>query len=87
MAMMKCIVEPATSTMNRCQPGWLMNARGSSSTAMSSSGVMPMIFTKPPAGMALTPYSVSPFLRDHSVGPKPTKNWVAFIPKSLAVTK
>ena len=48
---------------------------------------MPTIFTKPPAGIALTPYSVSPFRRDQSVGPKPTKNWVAFMPNFLAVTK
>ncbi len=41
---------------------------------------MPTILTKPPAGMALTPYSVSPRWRDHRVGPKPTKNCVAFMP-------
>ena len=39
-----------------------------------------MILTKPPAGIALTPYSVSPFVRDHNVGPNPTKNFVAFMP-------
>src|SRR5450432_1078710 len=27
-AITKCIVEPATSTMSRCQPGLLINARG-----------------------------------------------------------
>ena len=48
---------------------------------------MPTIFTNPPAGMALTPYSVSPFVRDQSVGPKPRKNWVAFMPNFLAVAK
>ena len=41
---------------------------------------MPTILTKPPAGMALMPYSVSPRRRDQRVGPKPTKNWVAFMP-------
>ena len=48
---------------------------------------MPVILTKPPSGSALTPYSVSPRLVDQSVVPKPTKNWVAFMPKALAVTK
>ena len=32
---------------------------------------MPAIEMKPPSGIAFTPYSVSPNLRDHSVGPKP----------------
>ena len=41
---------------------------------------MPTILTKPPAGMALMPYSVSPRVRENTVGPKPTKNCVAFIP-------
>src|SRR5579875_825877 len=36
--------------------------------------------------MALTPYSVSPFLRDHTVGPKPTMYWVTFTPNFLAGT-
>src|SRR5690348_4374324 len=85
--MMKCTVEPATRTTNRCHPPLLMNARGRSCAGTSSSGVIPMILTKPPAGIAFTPYSVSPLIRDHSVGPNPTKNWVAFIPKALAVRK
>ena len=46
---------------------------------------MPTILTKPPTGKALTPYSVSPFRRDQSVWPNPTKNWVAFMPNFLAV--
>src|SRR3954468_5398346 len=46
-----------------------------------------MILTKPPAGMALTPNSVSPRLRDHSVGPNPRKNCVAFMPYRRAVAK
>ena len=41
--------------------------------------------TKPPSGMPLRPYSVSPRLNDHRVGPKPTKYWVTFMPKALAV--
>src|SRR6476620_6202043 len=36
--------------------------------------------------MALNPYSVSPFLRDHSVGPNPTMYWVTFTPNFLAGT-
>src|SRR5690242_20470245 len=36
--------------------------------------------------MALMPYSVSPFLRDHSVGPNPTMYWVTFTPNFLAGT-
>src|SRR5216684_4115883 len=37
--------------------------------------------------IAFMPYSVSPFRRDQIVRPNPTKNWVAFIPNSLAVAK
>ena len=83
----KCMNDPAASTMMRCQPGWRRNERGSSAGSTSSSSVMPTIFTKPPAGMALTPYSVSPFRRDQSVWPNPTKNWVTFMPNFLAVKK
>src|ERR671930_993540 len=32
------------------------------------------------------PYSVSPRLRDHRVGPKPTMYWVTFTPNFLAGT-
>ena len=46
-----------------------------------------MILTKPPSGTALMPYSVSPFCLDHRVGPNPAKNWVAFMPNLLAVTR
>src|SRR5579859_2737032 len=83
----KCMNEPATSTITRCQPGFTRNDRGSSTASTSSIEVMPTIFTNPPAGMPLTPYSVSPRLRDHRVGPKPRKNWVAFMPNFLAVAK
>jgi hypothetical protein len=48
---------------------------------------MPTIFTNPPAGIALMPYSVSPRVIDHSVGPKPTKNFVALNPSSFAAMK
>ena len=73
-ASMKCMNEPAAKTMIRCQPGWLRNDRGSSAASTSSSSVIPTILTKPPAGIALTPYSVSPFWRDQMVRPNPTKN-------------
>src|ERR1700746_1777592 len=79
--------EPATGRTSRSQAGFTRNERGSSAGSTSSSEVMPTIFTNPPAGMALTPYSVSPLVRDHSVGPKPRKNWVAFMPNFLAVAK
>ena len=46
-----------------------------------------MMRTYPPAGMALTPYSVSPRRVDHSRGPKPRKNSVTFMPDHLAVMK
>ena len=79
-ARMKCTVEPAASTTARWRAGWRQNARGSSAGSTSSSEVIPTILTNPPAGMALTPYSVSPRRRDQTVGPKPTKNCVAFMP-------
>src|SRR5262249_20927108 len=47
----------------------------------------PVIRTKAPNGRDLTPYSVSPRLVDHRVFPKPTKNWVTFMPNFLAVRK
>src|SRR3954449_2775930 len=37
-------------------------------------------------GTVLRPYSVSPRLRDQSVGPKPTMYWVTFTPNFLAGT-
>ena len=43
--------------------------------------------TYPPAGMAFTPYSVSPRLTDHKRGPNPTKYSVTFMPDHFAVTK
>ena len=59
----KCMNDPAASTIIRCQGGCLRKERGSSSGSTSSRAVMPTILTKPPAGMALTPYSVSPRTR------------------------
>ena len=83
----KCMNEPATMTIARCQAGLLRIERGSSAGSTSSSVVMPVIRTNAPNGRALTPYSVSPRVVDHRVGPKPTKNWVAFMPNFLAVRK
>src|SRR5918992_5049330 len=48
---------------------------------------MPTIFTNPPSGRALMPYSVSPRWNDHSVGPNPTKNLVALKSNALATRK
>jgi len=47
---------------------------------------MPTIRMKPPIGIALTPYSVSPLVRDQTVLPKPTKYCVTRTPKSFAGT-
>ena len=46
---------------------------------------MPTILTKPPNGIALMPYSVSPLRNDQSVGPNPAKYRVTFMPNALAV--
>ncbi len=83
----KCMNEPAARTIARCQPGCRRNERGSSAGSTSSSEVIPTIFTNPPSGSALTPYSVSPRIRDQTVCPKPTKNCVTFMWNFLAVTK
>ncbi len=73
-ARMKWVTEPAVMTIVRFHTGKRHIARFSSPGSTSSScGVIPTIFTKPPRGSALTPYSVSPRRNDHSVGPKPTK--------------
>ena len=47
-------------------------------------GIMPAIFTNPPRGSALIPYSVPPAFFDHRVGPKPMKYWETFTPNFLA---
>jgi hypothetical protein len=75
--MRKFIPGPANNTAARFHVFCLYMAYGRSSGASSSTGVMPAMSQKPPSGMALTPYSVSPSLFgrrvDHSVGPNPTK--------------
>jgi hypothetical protein len=83
----KWVADPATRTTVRCQSGKRQNARFESASSTCSSGVIPTILTKPPAGIALTPYSVSPRRKDHNVGPKPAKYCVAFMPKRLAVSR
>ena len=83
----KWVADPATSTTVRCHRGNRQKARWLSAAGTSSSGVIPMILTKPPAGKALTPYSVSPRRNDQIVGPKPAKYCVAFMPKRLAVSR
>ena len=45
---------------------------------------MPTSRTNPPSGIALMPYSVSPLVRDQTVGPKPTKYWLTRTPNFLA---
>src|SRR5512138_1734311 len=82
----KWVIEPADMTMVRFQTGYRHIARGWSSGATSSScGVIPTILQKPPSGIALRPYSVSPRRHEKIVGPKPTKYFVTFMPKRLAV--
>lgn len=71
--MAKFMAGPAASTAIRRQAACLYMARSSSSGARSSTAVIPAMSQNPPAGMALSPYSVSPRRVDHSVGPKPTK--------------
>src|SRR5437773_9953406 len=86
-ARMKWVIDPADITTVRFHTGYRHIARGSSSGATSSScGVIPTILTKPPSGRAFRPYSVSPRRKDHSVGPKPAKYLVTFIPNDLAVS-
>src|SRR5215467_13986509 len=86
-AIRKCMNDPAAMTIARCHPGLLLNDRGSSAGSTSSMLVMPVILTNPPSGSAFTPYSVSPRRVDQIVVPKPTKNWVAFMPNAFAVAK
>src|SRR5207249_8374963 len=82
----KWVAEPALITTVRFQRGYRHIARGwSAGTTSSSCGVIPTIFTKPPSGIALSPYSVSPRRNDHRVGPNPAKYRVTFIPNALAV--
>ena len=71
--MTKWVSEPAESTTTRCQVGLRKNARGASSAVTSSSAVMPAMSQNPPAGIALSPYSVSPRRKEKIRGPKPMK--------------
>ena len=67
------MIEPADSTTTRCQVGLRKKARGASSGVTSSSAVMPAMSQKPPAGIALSPYSVSPRVKEKTFGPNPMK--------------
>ena len=71
--MTKCVIDPADSTMTRCQVGFRKNARGASSGVTSSSAVIPAMSQNPPAGIALRPYSVSPRRNEKTFGPNPMK--------------
>ena len=101
MATRKWVIDPAASTIDRCQAGLLRNCRSggvgsagalperssSRKLASFSYGLMPAILQKPPKGRALMPYSVSPRRNDQMVGPKPRKKRSTFIPKNFAVAK
>jgi hypothetical protein len=52
-----------------------------------SSGFIPVIFTKPPSGIAPIPYSVSPRLMLISFGGKKRKNRSTRIPVHFAAAK
>ena len=69
----KWVIDPAESTITRCQVGLRKNARGASSAVTSSSAVIPAMSQKPPAGIALSPYSVSPRRKENTFGPNPMK--------------
>ena len=71
--MTKFMPGPANSVATRLQVACLYIARSASSGSRSSTGVIPAMSQKPPSGMALMPYSISPRRVDQSVGPKPTK--------------
>jgi len=81
---MKWVTEPADITIVRFHTGYRHIARGWS--ASSSCGVIPSIFTKPPSGSALRPYSVSPRRKENRVGPNPAKYRLTFMPNALAVS-
>ena len=49
-----------------------------------SSVVIPAMSQNPPTGTALSPYSVPPRRKDHTVGPKPMKNRRTRIPHQRA---
>ncbi len=62
---------PPDITTTRFHAFCLNMARSCSSGASSSSAVMPAMSQKPPAGIALRPYSVSPRRNEYSRGPNP----------------
>src|SRR5919205_4277637 len=53
----------------------------------SAGGIMPTMRMYPPSGMALMPYSVSPFVRENTVGPNPTMNCGTRMPNFRAHMK
>ena len=52
----------------------MWNTSDDSYPVVSSDSSIPGIFTYPPRGIALSPYSVFPRLKEKTFGPKPTKN-------------
>ncbi len=70
---MKCVIDPADITTTRFHAANRHIARGASSLVTGSSAVMPAMSQNPPAGIALSPYSVSPRRKENTVGPNPTK--------------
>jgi len=50
----------------------VLDERSIEGSAPGLGGNMPIIRMNPPSGIALSPYSVSPRVRDQIVGPKPT---------------
>ena len=64
---------PPASTAMRCHAGLFTIACGSSSGVRGSIAVMPAMSQNPPNGSAARPYSVWPFVVDHTVGPNPIK--------------
>ncbi len=48
---------------------------------------MPAMRTKPPAGIARIAYSVSPTVREYSLGPNPMENSSTLMPESLPTAK
>ena len=83
--MMKCIAEPAETTSILRGHDLIRYDRCSSPGSTGSRLFIPMMRTYAPAGMPLTPYSVSPLRNDQSRGPKPMKNSVTFMPVQRAV--
>ncbi len=85
--MAKLAAMPDSTTTLFCQNGFSRYVRPMSSGSTSSSTLIPTMRTYPPAGIAFTPYSVSPRLIDQMRGPNPTKNSLTLIPSALAAKK